>query len=350
MLASRTRNVASLWLIVMLAITACADDDDPDDTTANDEPGEPLPEPDDEPADAPEPVEALGDDTWSTLAEAPLEVTEVGAAALDGELWTAGGITADADITTAVQIYDPSVNEWRSGPDLPEPVHHAPIVAMDSQLVVVGGYRTIGFDPVADVLVLDEETGGWVEGPSLPEPRGAGAAAWDGERLVFGGGIGEDGLADEIWVLDDLDNGAWSHVASLSIARDHLAATSDGEGTVWFLAGREASLEANLGTVDQLITDELVQIGDLPTPRGGVAAFFSEQHGACLAGGEQPQSTFAEVECILSDGTVTALPELSIPRHGLGAAVIGGVAYVALGGPDPMLAVSGTVEALRIDR
>lgn len=287
---------------------------------------------------------------WSTLTEAPLEVTEVGATAFEGELWTAGGFTGDGGVTTAVQVYDPQTDTWRDGPDLPEPVHHASLVATDTDLVLVGGYPSIPFEAIADVFVLDRENGTWVEGPALPEPRGAGAAAWDGERLVYGGGIGPDGnLAVEIWALDDLDEGEWVETAQLSTARDHLAAASDGDGTVWFLGGRENSLETNLATVDEVVGDEAEHVGDLPTARGGVAAFFSSEHGACLAGGEMPDGTFAEVECIQPDGSTTALPSLSVPRHGLGAATIDGVAYVVLGGPEPQLAVSPTIEALQVD-
>jgi hypothetical protein len=340
---------AAILSIVALLVAACGDDEDVVDPPAIDEDEEPV-DPEDEVDRDPEPpaLDAVGDEAWTTLAEAPLEVTEVAAAAFQGELWTAGGLTADGGVSAAVQVYDPSSDAWREGPELPEPVHHASLVATASDLVLIGGYRTLAFDPVADVFVLDQENDTWVEATPLPEPRGAGAGAWDGARVVYGGGIGEDGLADEVWGIEGPDNAEWTAVANLSTARDHLAATSDGEGTVWFLAGREVSLESTVAIVDQLRGDDAVHIGDLPTPRGGVAGFFSEDHGACLAGGEEPESTFAEVECIATDGTTAALPDLSLPRHGLGAAVIDGIAYVALGGPEPGLAVSGSLEALRV--
>lgn len=292
----------------------------------------------------------VGEDAWTTLTEAPLALSEVGVAAFDGELWVAGGLSGDGGVTPTVQVYDPAADRWRDGPELPEPVHHASLVATDSELVLMGGYRTLAFDPVADVFVLDQANDAWVEAPDLPEARGAGAGAWDGERLVFAGGVGPDGLADDVWALDDVTGGQWSETGQLSIARDHLAATSAGDGNVWFLAGRENSLVANLGTVDLLSGDRIEPIGEMPTPRGGVGAFSSQRHGACVAGGEQPDGTFAEVECITADGETTSLPGLSSPRHGVGAAAIAGVAYVALGGPDPGLAVSGTLEALRVDQ
>lgn len=338
----RTRGLALLSLAALAAplAAACADDD---------EPAAPAEQPDDgRQGDQPAPAADVGTDAWSVLAAAPTALTEIGAAAFEGDLWTAGGLTEAGDVSTAVQVYEPQSDTWRAGPDLPEPVHHASLVATDTDLLVIGGFRTLAFDPVAEVFVLDEDGETWAEATDLPEPRGAGAGAWDGERLAYAGGVGDGGLADEVWVLDDVGGGPWVEAGALSIARDHLASTSDGDGTVWFLAGRRGSLETNVGTVDRLTGREVVAAGELPTPRGGVAAFYNDEHGACLVGGEAPDSTFAEVECIDPDGATTALPPLSAARHGLGAAMIDGVAYVALGGPEPRLAVSDTIEALRV--
>lgn len=322
---------------------ACADDDEPAAPPDGAGDGPPDERPDDQTA----PVGEVGSDAWTELADAPLALTEVGVAAFEGELWTAGGLTAEGEVSTAVQVYDPRTDTWRSGPDLPAPVHHASLVAAGPDLMVVGGFRSLAFDPVPDVLVLDGDGRSWVEGPALPGPRGAGAGAWDGERLAYGGGVGDEGLADAVWVLagpaDD-----WTEAGTLSIAREHLAAASDGDGNVWFLGGRRGSLDTNLARVDRLTGTTVSAAGELPTPRGGVTAFFSDRVGACLAGGEAPDGTFAEVECIDADGGTTALPPLGTARHGLGAAVIDGVAYVALGGPEPRLAVSGTIEALLV--
>ena len=84
---------------------------------------------------------------------------------------------------------------------------------------------------------------------------------------------------------------------------------------------------------------------DLPTPRGGVAAFSADALGDCVVGGEGPDGTFGTVECVGAI-TTTTLPGLTVPRHGLGAAFLYGRAYVVLGGPRPGLTVSAVVEVL----
>jgi hypothetical protein len=105
-------------------------------------------------------------------------------------------------------------------------------------------------------------------------------------------------------------------------------------------------LDGNLATVDLVEGFTVRPLGDLPTTRGGVAAFWWPGLGACLVGGESPGGTNADVECIASDGTQTRLNDLAVPRHGLGAVALDGSAWVLLGGPEPGLFVSDVVETL----
>jgi hypothetical protein len=283
---------------------------------------------------------------WTSHAEAPLELTEVAAAPFGGAVWTAGGLTGDGEATTAVLIYDPTFDTWEEGPSLPTPVHHAAMVNAGDRLHVVGGYTGSGFDDPTDAVhVLDPASGEWVPGPPLHAPRAAGAAAWDGERIVYGGGVGSEGLVGDIVALT---GDRWEPAGDLSDPREHLAAASDGQGRVWFLAGRTGGFDTNLGTVDLVDASGAGRLGDLPTPRGGVAGLYLAGAGACALGGEGTHGTFDEVECIDAEGTTTVLPALQHARHGLGAAVVEDRAYAVLGGPEPGLFVSAVVEALEV--
>ena len=232
----------------------------------------------------------------------------------------------------------------RRAPPLPEPVHHSALVSDGEALFLIGGYTGNGFDrPTAAVWRLDDaDAGVWSPAEPLPEPRGAGAAAWDGRAsILYGGGVGPSGVSADVFILD---GGDWRPLASLSRPREHLAASSSAVGSVAFLAGRDAG--GNLGTVDVVSeAGDVARIPDLPTPRGGVAAFAAGALGDCVVGGEGPNGTFADVECVGATATTT-LPGLTAPRHGLGAAVLGGRAYVLLGGPRPGLTVSAVVEVL----
>ncbi|HUH07138.1 MAG TPA: hypothetical protein VML96_04945 [Egibacteraceae bacterium] len=299
-----------------------------------------------EPVETPSPA-PLSSTQWTPLSPAPQALTEVAAAAVGGDIWVVGGLGADGEAVDTVQIYTPAFDSWQEGPPLPEAVHHASLVAAGDQVLLVGGYAGSGFDrPTASVQRFDLATGAWEPGAALPEARAAGAAAWDGARVVYAGGVGPNGLADDVFALQD---GAWERVGALNEPREHLAAASDAQGRVWAMGGRTGSLDANLASVELIEGDQISAVGEMPTARGGVAGFWAPQPGACLVGGEQPASTLAEVECIGADGAITALPQLSQPRHGLGAAVVDGIAYVLLGGPQPRLSVSDAVEALLLE-
>lgn len=280
---------------------------------------------------------------WRRLGEAPLALTEVAAAAFDGRIWVAGGLDANGRAVATVQVYEPAADSWSEGRALPGPVHHASLVADDGGLVLLGGYAGDTFDrPTDEVWRLSAAGARWSPGPALPEPRGAGAAAWDGERIVFAGGVGPEGVAGTVFAGT---GDGWQELGRVDTAREHLGAASDGKGATYVLGGRNG-ITGNLGTVDLVTGGSIEPLGELLTPRGGVAGFWHPGVGACLVGGEEPAGTRSEVECVGPDGSVVALPDLAVARHGLGAAIVDGVVFVVLGGPEPGLHVSGVVEAL----
>ena len=287
---------------------------------------------------------APGERGWVRAAAAPAALTEVAAAVHQGRIWVAGGLDGGGRAVDLVLIYDPAADAWVEGPPLPVAVHHSALVSDGDALFLIGGYSGEGFGGPTDAVYRLREEGRWAPEEPLPEPRGAGAAAFDGRgRIMYGGGVGPDGVSAEVF----MEGGrGWLPVATLSEPREHLAATSAGAGSVTFLGGRVGGLGGNVGTVD-LVSDEGVvgRTEDLPTPRGGIAAFSAGTLGACVVGGEGPNGTFGNVECV-GAFEVTTLPGLSVPRHGLGAVFLDGRAYVLLGGPQPGLTVSDVVEVL----
>ncbi len=286
----------------------------------------------------------FADGSWSQEPVAPRALTEVAAAVHHDEIWVAGGLDATGVASDAVFVFDPETDAWQDGPALPEAVHHAALASDGDSLWLVGGYVGNGFDvPTASVRQLLDDADGWIDHFPLPEPRAAGAAAWDGTAIVYGGGVTSGSLAPD--VLAQRDHG-WDRIGRLSKAREHLAAASDGAGLTMFLGGRVGGLDGNLPTVDLVTGTTLAYLGDLPTARGGVAAFWWPELGACLVGGESPGGTNAAVECIAPDGQQTRLPDLEVPRHGLGSVVLEGSVWALLGGPEPGLFVSDVVEIL----
>lgn len=350
--------LAAVWLLVSIAATACAPD--PGDS------GGAMPErtaaetalaterattgsqtaPAETSIPPPHPAPSVGQ-AWERLPDAPVALTEVAATAHGGRVWIAGGFTADGSASPGVLILEQRDERWTAGPSLPTGVHHAVLVSAGERLYLLGGFIGAGFErPTGEAWTLDEGTDRWEPGPPLPEPRGAGAAAWDGARVVFGGGVGPAGVAADIYALS---GDKWERIGELSEPRQHLAAASDGEGRVWFMGGRYSSLETNVGTVE-VLSGSGVERGPVDlTPRSGVGAFWADGIGACLAGGEAPSGTLATVECVSEHGEVIDLPPLTVPRHGLGMGVLDDGVYVLLGGEQPGLFVSSVGERLPID-
>jgi len=287
-------------------------------------------------------------DGWTAGPSALEALTEVAVAVHDGRIWVAGGLDAGGRAVATVQVLDPATGVWELGPELPEPIHHATLASDGERVLLIGGY---GSDGAARATVHALEAvapldGAWIEHVGLPAPRAAGAAAWDGAgRIVYAGGVGPDGVSGDVLVL--VDRG-WRELGALSEPREHLAATSDDAGTTYVMGGRRGGLDGNLAVVDVVAGDGVRRLGEVPTRRGGVAAFWWPALGACLVGGESPGGTNPQVECIDAGGRVTGLPDLARSRHGLGAVVVDGTAYVLLGGEQPGLFVSDAVELLKL--
>lgn len=294
------------------------------------------------PVGTPLPTDAPAARGWSAAGEAPFARLEMATAAHDGRIWLAGGLAPDGGVVDELWAFDPAAGEWTQGTSLPVAVHHAALASDGDRLYLVGGYVGDTGQPTERVRIFDPVGGAWTDGPSLPQPRAAGALAFDGTRFVYGGGVGPGGVRGEVFVLD---GDAWRPAADLARPREHLAAASDGMGRVWFMGGRQGGLDRNVGDVE-LVEDDAVTLVASITPRGGVAAFFTDAFGACLTGGEAPAGALTIVECVDAGRRVTALPEMTQPRHGHGAGVVDGVAYGLLGGDQPGLDATATVEML----
>ena len=328
---------------VLLVLAACAS---PVPSASPSEPVSESVEPQPRTSTAPLTPAASSATSWEVLDDAPFARLEMAVAAHDGLIWLAGGYSPLGEALTDVEVFDPATGEWSDGPPLPTGVHHAALVSDGERLIFIGGYIGADFSlPTDIVLVLTDGADEWVAGPSLPGPRAAGAAAFDGSRIVYAGGFSPNDIHSDVFALV---GGTWEQVGNMTSSRDHLAATSDGEGTVWLMGGRVGGLTSNLADVQTVIGDEIERVTELPTPRGGVAAFHADEYGACLTGGEAPDQAYTTVECVGDDGAITSLPSLNEPHHGHGAAVVDGIVYVLLGGPEPTLSAGSTVEAFTL--
>src|SRR4051795_10139412 len=79
--------------------------------------------------------------TWSEAAPCPVARFEANGVVVDGELWVMGGfLSTRLDVTKRIDIYDPSTNSWRLGPELPGAETHAGVVSLGRDFVMVAGF------------------------------------------------------------------------------------------------------------------------------------------------------------------------------------------------------------------
>ena len=277
-------------------------------------------------------------DAWATLPPLPGGARqETGVVSVDGELWVLGGFDAGGRIVARVEIYDPLAGEWRRGPDLPLPLHHANVAVLDGTVYVAGFLSGPSFAADGTVFAL-EPSGSWERRRSMPEGthRGASGVTVAGGKLYVAGGF--RGSAVDDFSAYDPATDRWTVLADLPVAADHLVAGAI-DGIVYAAGGRGGSIASHrprLDAYDPAIGRWSAR-ASMPTSRAGAAAavldgrlyvFGGEGNGADATG------VFSETESYdpSEDRWRTHAP-MRTPRHGTGAAAVGGTIHVP-GGAD----------------
>jgi N-acetylneuraminic acid mutarotase/predicted Ser/Thr protein kinase len=287
--------------------------------------------------------------SWRPLPPMPTGRQNMAGTVLDGTIWVVGGLAAGSKGSPQLEGYDPVINEWKTGPDLPSRLHHEMVVTYKGELVVIGGWIPRGSDPSAieSDRVFALQDGKWHRLPSLDRPRAAGAAAVVGDRIVVVGGQSHKRLVDTTEVFDGK---RWSPAAKIPTTREHLAAVSDGR-YLYAVGGRALSPDKNSPALERYdpARDRWQRLPDMPTPRGGLGAAVVDGHLFAL-GGESPTGVLGEVESYdLARKSWSSAPSMRTPRHGIAVAAIGRSLYSLGGAQRPGHAsATATAEVLRV--
>ena len=294
---------------------------------------------------------------WQRGTDLPEPLEAAGVTVFGDSVWVVGGNAPSAGRPALDKVWFYK-NGWQPGPKLPVRLHSMSVASDGKRLFAVGGETTDskGTNETIsrDVWVLDgPDDDSWEVLNRLPEERASGGVAWDGQRLVFAGGVTHldlngDGKAEnvnhaDVWVWEG--KGEWRAIGQLQGPREDLVAASDGKGRVWFLGGadvRGADRRAPLGAVDLVEEDRITQLSDIDPVRSSAAVWLPDR-GVCLFGGVAltPAGTrgTTKVVCVPETAspspTLRPLPPLTLPRAGLGAAVRGKTIWLVGGfGPE----------------
>jgi N-acetylneuraminic acid mutarotase len=207
---------------------------------------------------------------WSTApADVPLGFLVNGAVTIAGKIYAVGWFGFNTK--GYVMIYDPAVNAWTQGAQLPlaNGVAGLNVIEFGGKIYTMGGYLEGGSQMVwnFDVHVYDPVSNSWTVKSHLPRLRDHGTAALlNGKIYVIGGYAGTT-----VDVYDPVAN-TWSSAAPTSMARSFLSSQTV-NGKIYVIGG----LRDNIGTSTGLVEayDPAVNAWSvkksIPTARGNLA-------------------------------------------------------------------------------
>lgn len=273
--------------------------------------------------------------SWHTLAPLPGGARqETAVASLDGRVYVVGGFVETAAIVAEVEVYDAASDTWSTAADLPAPMHHAHLAAVDDALYLLGSLRGLGFGQDGASWRYDPGADTWTAVTAMPEitARGGGAAAaWEGLIYVVGG-LRDGQAVDDAWTFEP-ETEVWLPVASLPTPRDHLGLVAL-DGLIYAVGGRDGSIGGHTDRLDiyDPQTDSWSAGPPMLTSRGGVAVAATATQ-IFAAGGEgndaEASGVFSQLEVYdPARAQWQTLPPMPTPRHGTGAAAIGSTVYV----------------------
>lgn len=284
--------------------------------------------------------------TWTEVTPCPVPRFEASGVVVNDELWVMGGfLSSSLNVTKRVDIYNPSTDRWRAGPDVPGAETHAGVASLGGgSFVMAGGFEGNVLDRVTTAAVWrwNAADSAWAPLPDLPSPRAAVFAALVGKEFHVAGGLAIDGNTDlgEHDVLSLDGQVAWRVAAPLTNARNHGGGSAAGQ-QFFSLSGRHGwdELAGDDPAVDAYdpVTDSWSPRAPMAEPRSEIgSATVSLSDGRILTVGGSITGKIPSADVLIYDPRNdhwSTLPSLPIPLKGVVAARVGTKVIVTTGSP-----------------
>ncbi len=187
-----------------------------------------------------------GAKAWQKVARLPFALSETVGAVLNGKLHLVGGRSPSNEQNGQWQhsldkaehlVFNPNNYEFAKAAPLPFARNSAASVQVNGRWFVLGG-RTVGGEPLKDVLEYVPEQDQWLTHPALPKGRaGHAAAAIDNMIYIFGGEHNQ-AVDSEIFKYDVLKK-QWHKVTTWLAPRHGLGAVTL-NNQIWLIGGAKA--------------------------------------------------------------------------------------------------------------
>lgn len=247
-----------------------------------------------------------------------------------------------------IDIYDPKTKTWSQGAIPPVEMSHFQAVSYQGMLYVMGGLRG-GWPfetPLTHIYIYNPTVDRWLVGPEIPphRQRGATGVVVYQDKIYMVCGIVNGHTSGWVSWLDEYDpaTNSWRQLPNAPRSRDHLqAAVLDDQLVV--TGGRKSGYEGKGFEATIAETDvfdfrtgtwrTLPESGNIPTQRAGCTAVVVGDE-VIVIGGESgsQQKAHAEVEALsLKNNSWRSLPNLVTGRHGTQVVLSEGNLYIASG-------------------
>lgn len=266
---------------------------------------------------------------WRSIADARIALAGATATEADGTIWIFGGMEGDNRVSDSHEGYDPAIDSWKGGENLPVPVQHAMSATWQDTPIVLGGWRTEGANPkVATDRVWRIVNSRWIELPPLLQPRAAGVAAVVGDRVIVTGGVDASGKV--LNTTEIFDGNAWRLGAPLPTPRQMLGAASDGK-LVYAVGGTNGTNDLAVVEAYDPAADTWTSMPEVPGRRSDLGVACVDGRLVVVGGVSQDQVLKSVVAFDLLAKSWNGLPDLAIGRHGMAVSGVGKTVF-AIGG------------------
>lgn len=270
-----------------------------------------------------EPVEQQG--PWQPITNARVARTAVSATESDGTIWIFGGLNGDGTVSGRHEGYDPAIDSWKGGDDLPVPVQRAMAVTWQSNPVVLGGVQADGTTSNRVWRVVSSH---WVELPRMVQPRSAGAAAVIGDRIVVTGGVDASGKL--LNTTEIFDGTSWTLGAPIPTPRQLLGGVSDAK-LMYTVGGKNAKDDLTTVEAYDPDADTWTSLPALAQARSDLGVAIADKRLVAIGGVSAGQVLKNVAAFDLSAKTWADMPDMATARHGMAASAVDKRVY-AIGG------------------
>jgi len=208
-------------------------------------------------------------DTWSSVRDKPVPVSDVSGTVIGGKIYIPGGQLSSGSVSNVLEIYDPQQDEWSRGRNLPTPISAYGLNSFEGKLYLFGGWDGEQF--LDTVYEYNPDTDQWKSVSVMPTSRANPGVTVVGRKIFIIGGLNRDGATgvNEVFVPDlaSADNNPWEIQTPLPEGGYAMGTTSVAD-TIYLVGGINQDGGQFSSLVFNPLTGEWRSLADPPSDFG----------------------------------------------------------------------------------